>query len=142
MSNVPLTRITPEAAENDKAPLFTNGAAPATKFTVSVQMDGFPVTVEFTGNSRKLQEVIGALKTAGATPPPVKSFGGGGFKKPDDRTEPAYDGNGDPICPVHGKRLSIRDWNGQQFYSCPAKAAAGEKASPKGYCDIRFKRPQ
>lgn len=143
MSAVPLTRITPESAHSDESPLFP-APTQQTKFTVTVQLDGFPVTVEFTGNGKKLKEVIAGLKQAGATPPPVRSFGGGGFKKEDNRVEPAYDGNGDPICPVHHRKLNKRESNGSAFYSCPAKgdATKGEKVNANGWCDIRFKRPQ
>jgi hypothetical protein len=114
-----------------------------TDFEVTAHLDGFPVTVKFTGNGRKLKEVIAGLKQSGAVPPPIRSFGGGGFggKKPDDRTKVAFDEGGREICPLHKKPLSKREWNGSFFWSCPAKAAEGEKASPKGYCDIRFERP-
>jgi hypothetical protein len=135
-----LTRITAQAAAQDKEPLF---AAPAaeTKFTVSVQMEGFPVTVEFTGNSKKLKAVLAGLKSAGATPPPVKSFGGG-FGKRDDTVEPAYDASGKEICPIHGKHVrEYKTRDGRTFKGCPSPStgAAGEKINERGYCSLRFK---
>jgi hypothetical protein len=95
-----------------------------TEFEVTAHLDGFPVTVKFTGNGRKLKEVIAGLKQSGAVPPPIRSFGGGGFggKKPDDRTKVAFDEGGREICPLHKKPLSKREWNGSFFWSCPAKA--------------------
>lgn len=123
--------------------MTTEVATQQTEFTITAHLDGFPVAVKFVGTGKRLKEVIAGLKSAGATPPPVRSFSGGGSfgKKGEDRTKPAYDGDGLEICPVHKKRLSKREWNGSTFWSCPAKAAEGEKASAKGYCDIRFERP-
>lgn len=137
-----LTKITAEAAEQETEPLF-EAPKPTSKFTITVQMDGFPVTVEFTGNSKRLKEVIAGLKSAGATPPPVKTFGGGGFgKKQDTLTEPAYDAHGNEVCPIHGTKVKEYKFNdGRTIKGCPSKGtgAEGEKLNDRGYCSLRFR---
>lgn len=57
-----------------------------------------------------------------------------------DRVKPHYNDAGEACCPVHGKRLNEREWEGRTFWSCPAKAdtAKGEKANAKGYCSLKF----
>jgi hypothetical protein len=57
----------------------------------------------------------------------------GATRKPAQRVEPAYDTNGDPICPTHRKPLS----EGRYGLYCPSKAQ-GEHANDKGYCSLRF----
>jgi hypothetical protein len=122
---------------------MTAEATPETKFSISIQLDGFPVTVEFMGNAKKLREVVTILKNSGATPPPVRSFGGGGsFGKKDNLTDPAFDGDGQEICPIHKKPVrSYTTKDGRTFKGCPSSStgAAGETLNDRGYCSLRFR---
>lgn len=62
--------------------------------------------------------------------------GGNGSRKL--KVQPAYDDQGYACCPTHGRRLS----EGKYGLYCPAKAADGEPANSRGYCDLRFIDPE
>lgn len=123
--------------------LRPNGTKPnESEFTISVSMDGFPVAIKFTGDAKRLRAVIDALKASGATPPPVRTFGGGNFQRKDTRVDPAFNDAGKEICPVHRKLLQTRTTqDGRSFKSCSSKAtgAEGEKINDRGYCALSFK---
>jgi hypothetical protein len=81
-------------------------------FTISVELDGFPVTVEAEGRAENLRALVDRLKAIGATPP-VK-----GASAP---TKPA----GIPVCPVHNTPMKASRKPGSYF--CP-------KQTDEGYC--------
>jgi hypothetical protein len=106
--------------------------------TIEAAPDGLHVRVEYTGALATIPAAIERLRAAGvlelvsaSRPAPAAPQGG---KAKAQRVEPAYDGNGDPICPVHRKPLS----EGRYGLYCSAKARGDEAASQNGYCSLRF----
>lgn len=55
-------------------------------------------------------------------------------KAPAAPAQPFYRPDGTACCPTHNKPLLEGQWGRY----CPAKAAAGEPATPKGYCALKF----
>lgn len=95
--------------------------------TIHAVIEGFSVEVRTTLDqvrlaTRKLRD-LNAQSIV--TPPPAR--------KAAERAEPAYDGSGQPMCPIHHKPLQ----EGRYGLYCPSKAT-GEHANPKGYCNVRF----
>lgn len=57
-----------------------------------------------------------------------------GAQKGAQRVAPAYDGDGQAMCPVHRKPLQ----EGRYGLYCSAKAKPGEEQNDKGYCALKF----
>lgn len=110
-------------------------------FMIKATVNGYPVEINFSGTIDQLPAVTKRLAELGATPPPVPMRGPWSGKPKADRVQPAYNGAGDPCCPVHGSKLAWREWEGRKFLSCPAKAKDGELANQRGYCAIKFQDP-
>lgn len=135
MTYQPITRGAVERAE----PLTFEQKPPAEKqanIAITVSASGLSITAEYTGTLGSIPAAIERLKAAGVlelvrAPEPVPISQPRAKK---ERVAPAYDGNGDPICPVHRKPLA----EGRYGMYCPAKAKAGEEQNDKGYCAIRF----
>lgn len=84
-------------------------------FTISVELDGFPVTVEAEGKAENLRAIVDRLKAIGATPP-AKTASAPASAKP----------AGVPVCPVHNAPMKASQKPGSFF--CPKKTDDG------GYC--------
>jgi len=84
-------------------------------FTISVELDGFPVTVEAEGKAENLRAIVDRLKAIGATPPAKTSSVPASAK-------PA----GVPVCPVHNTPMKPSRKPGSYF--CPKQTDEG------GYC--------
>lgn len=88
-------------------------------FTISVELDGFPVTVEADGKAENLRAIVDRLKAIGATPP-AKAASAPASAKP----------AGVPVCPVHNAPMKASRKPGSYFCSkrtndgdyCPEKA--------------------
>jgi len=108
--------------------------------SITIAPDGLHITAEYTGTLSSIPAAIERLRAAGvlelvspAKPTHTAPIGNGNRPKA-ERITPAYDGSGQPMCPVHRKALS----EGQYGLFCSAKAAAGDVQNSKGYCNIRF----
>lgn len=132
---------TPAPVDETGALDFGDKPAPARNgAVVHLAYQGVPVDLQVSDKKiGDIETLITGLLKRGWTAPPVPRGGGFGPRK-DDRVKPSYDDAGNPCCPVHGKRLNEREWEGRKFWSCPAKAdgAKGEKANAKGYCSLKF----
>lgn len=113
--------------------------APARKemvLTIHAQFDGFSIDVNYTGSMDTLPGAIKRLRELGAEPARENLILDQVSKarKPATRVQPAYDGDGQAICPVHRKVLS----EGRYGLYCPSKATGDQAANDKGYCSLRF----
>ena len=108
------------------------------RITVKASMNGFPIELAFDGGIQQLPAITKRLREMGAEAPPVPRAGTWPGKPKIELTQPAYDGNGDAICPVHKRKIVTREWEGRTFRCCPSKATGDEKANAKGYCALRF----
>lgn len=103
--------------------------------TVTATVDGFPVELCYTGSIDQLLAVTKRLRELGAEPvsappaPPAQPE-----RRAAKRTQAAYNDDGDPVCPVHNRKLV----EGQYGLYCTAKAAAGDVSDKKGYCGLKF----
>lgn len=84
----------------DKQPAPTDA-----KFTITVSIDGFPVTVEVEGKADSLRAMIDRLKAIGAEPPQSST----------PAPEPAK--KAAPVCPVHRTPMKASKKPGSWF--CP-----------------------
>jgi hypothetical protein len=101
--------------------------------TIEVAPDGLHIRCEYTGAISTIPAAIERLRAAGVLDL-VKPVGGNTpARKPAERVSAAYDGAGQPMCPIHRKPLS----EGRYGLYCPSKAQ-GEHANDKGYCSLRF----
>lgn len=109
---------------------------------IHVSFQGIPVDLQV--SDKKIgqieQLITGLLQRGWAAPPLPKTGGFGG--RPDDRVDPAFDDQGNEICPVH--KVKIREYktaDGRTFKGCPSKktGAPGEKLNQRDYCSFRFK---
>lgn len=107
------------------------------RIMIKAQLNGFPIELSFVGAITQLPAITKRLRELGAEAPPSPRTGN--WQKPKvELTQPAYDDGGNPICPVHGRKIVMREWDGRTFRCCPAKAKDGEKANKNGYCALRF----
>lgn len=83
-------------------------------FTISAELDGFPVTIEIEGKADGLRAVIERLKAIGAAPPKLS--------RQNDDIKPA----GAPVCPIHHTPMKASRKPGSFF--CPKRTDDG------GYC--------
>lgn len=102
--------------------------------TIHASLDGFPIDLCYTGTIDALPGTLARLRELGGAPVASHTAPLNGEKKPAKRVQPAYDGDGQPICPVHRKPLS----EGRYGLFCPAKAKDGEQQNDKGYCSLKF----
>ena len=87
------------------------------------------------------QSIDTMLQREGWSAPTVAANGPGRTFKGNPKVEyvdPAYDGDGQPMCPVHKRALSDGKWG--PFCSAKADPNKGEETNERGYCAIRFKR--
>lgn len=119
-----LNRITAEDAEQGE-PITFPTPKPATAhptFTVACVVNGFPVTVQFQGDARRLLATIDRLREIGAEAP-----GGPAHTQ-------EYTPDGRPICRKHGAPMKKREKQGETWYS--HAVAEDDKGNPiycKGY---------
>ena len=113
-----------------------------TTIRIEVAPDGLHVTAEYTGTLAALPDAIERLRAAGVLELVAQSRPAGQAPAPAaaqqrqaaPRAEPFYRPDGTACCPAHNKPLQDGQWGRY----CPAKAAAGEPATPKGYCALKF----
>jgi len=98
--------------------------------TIKATIDGFPTEVCFTGTIDQLLAVTRRLRELGASPTIAPAAP---RRQPNTGITPAYDGNGQPMCPVHHKPII----EGRHGLYCPSKAE-GEHANAKGFCNLKF----
>lgn len=118
------------------------------QMTVFVQFDGFPVELTFTGTVDQLPAVAKRLRDIGAQPahtaPVSAQNGSGAAQLPVGVSKPRvveFDGDGAPICPVHGTVMrESTNYSGSWY--CSRKAADGEPANSKGYCACSYQERQ
>ena len=88
-------------------------ATKAAHFTITAEIDGFPVTVEAEGKADSLRAMVDRLKAIGATPPQKTA------------TAPAMPA-GVPVCSIHHTPMKASRKPGSYF--CPKQMEGG------GYC--------
>lgn len=115
--------------------------APQNGATIHLAYQGVPVDLQVSDKKiGQIEQLITGLLSRGWTAPPQPR---GGFGGKDMRVDPAYDEEGNEVCPVH--RVKVRTYEGKDgrppFKGCPSKAtgASGEKINDRGYCILRFK---
>jgi hypothetical protein len=91
-------------------PIESKQPAPSAKFTITCALEGFPVSIEVTGNADNLRAMIGRLKAIGAEPPALQIL-----QKAEPQTEPTK--KAAPLCPVHGTPMK----EGRKGFFCPKK---------------------
>jgi hypothetical protein len=116
--------------------------------TIHATIGGFDTEICFSGQLDQLEAITRRLRDLGASPAGVHQLApaaapaqqaslnaanGHINRKPAERMTQAYDGAGQPMCPVHHKPLT----EGRYGLYCPSRAD-GEHANQKGYCNIRF----
>ena|SRR5215475_10027349 len=95
----------------------TDKLAPSAKFTITLQLEGFPVAVEVAGGADKLLAVIDRLRDIGAEPPTASRKLTGTDAKSEDA----------PSCSIHGKMKK-----GAHGYFCPRKLDDGSWCRSRG----------
>ncbi len=93
-------------------------------FTVDALCEGFTVHLPIEVAPAKLPAVLQRLKSLGIEPAPIP-----GIKPKVKPVQPAYNGEGDPMCPEHKRVLKEGKWG---LY-CSARGNDGE------YCKLKFK---
>jgi hypothetical protein len=88
-------------------------AKPA-RFTISAELDGFPVSIEIEGKADALKALVERLKVIGAQPPQARPTAQPGVQNA-------------PRCPVHNKLMKPSRKPGSFF--CPGRNEDGS------YCD-------
>lgn len=83
---------------------------PAARFTVTCQLDGFPVEVSIEGKADNLRAMIERLKAIGAEPPAAQAE-----MKPVKQL---------PLCPAHGTPMKPSRKPGSYF--CPRRDDMGD----------------
>jgi len=95
-------------------PITAAQPAPAARFQIAAQIDGFPITVEVEGKADSLRAMIDRLKAIGAEPPhapaPTPT-------EPTKKTAP-------PVCPDHNVPLK----SGRHGWFCSKRVG-------NGYCN-------
>lgn len=86
-------------------------------FTVSAEIDGFPVVIELEGKADALRQLIDKLKAIGATAPQKAS------------TAPAKPA-GAPVCSIHNTPMKASRKPGSYF--CPRQIDGGAYCPEKG----------
>lgn len=97
-------------------------AAVATKparFTITAEIDGFPVVAEIEGKADSLRAIVDRLKAIGATPP-AKTV-----SAPATNGKPA----GIPTCPIHQTPMKASRKPGSYF--CPKRMEDGDYCPEK-----------
>jgi hypothetical protein len=130
----------PTRAQIDRAePLaFPERSATRQELTITIHatIGGFDTEICFSGQLDQLEAITRRLRDLGASPAGVHQLAPAAAapaRKPNTGITPAYDGAGQPMCPVHHKPLT----EGRYGLYCPSRAD-GEHANQKGYCNIRF----
>ena len=101
--------------------------------TIKARVNGFDCDLSFDGAIDQLQALtrrlaeLGAERTSAPVPAQPQQQ-----RRP--RVQPRYDGDGDPCCPVHNRKLS----EGQYGPYCSAKAKGDEVVDKRGYCGLKF----
>jgi len=117
-------------------------ARPSNSAVIHVAFQGIPVDLQVSDKKiGQLEELIAGLLKRGWTAPPQPQRGGFGGR-PDTRVDPAYDDQGNEICPIHKVKIrAYKTHDGREFKGCPSKGtgAQGEKLNQRGYCEFRFK---
>ena len=138
-TNLPSRAQIEQAGDLDfDAPRNPKPAKQELRIVVRCQLNGFPIELGCSGTVEQLPAITKRLRELGAEAPPVPRAGNWGQKPKVELTEPSYNGNGDACCPVHGRVLVTREWEGRKFRSCSAKARENERANARGYCGLRF----
>jgi hypothetical protein len=101
---------------------------------ITCRVEGYETEITFSGDIDQLKRIATKLAALGIEPTAPHTAPLNGENKPSKRVQPAYDGDGQPICPVHGKPLS----EGRYGLFCPSKAKGDEAANDKGYCSLKF----
>lgn len=99
--------------------------------TVKLTMNGFPIELSFDGTVDQLPAITKRLADLGAEP--VATAAPAQLQKR-GKVKPIYNGDGDPCCPVHNRKLSEGDYG----LFCSAKAKGDDVADKKGYCGLKF----
>lgn len=104
---------------------------------IKCRINGFDCELNMTGDVDQLKRITSRLAELGAEPsaPITVAPAAQPARGKAERVEPEYDGDGDPCCPVHRRKLS----EGNFGLFCSAKAKDGQAADKKGYCGLKFK---
>ena len=137
----------PNRAQIEAAPPLEFAPPPEreTRTTIRIEVapDGLHITAEYVGQLASIPAALERLRAAGVlelvaqgrpasvTPAPAPAAQ---QRQPAQRVEPFFRPDGTACCPTHNKPLQDGQWGRY----CPAKAAPGEPATPKGYCSLRF----
>jgi hypothetical protein len=95
----------------------TDAATKPAHFTITAELEGFPVVIEVEGKADALKTMIDRLKAIGATPP---------ASKPSAKSESK---SGAPICPVHNTPMKASRKPGSFF--CPRQMEDGSYCPEK-----------
>lgn len=90
------------------------------RFTITAEIDGFPVVAEIEGKADSLRAVIDRLKAIGATPP-AKTVSASATAT----GKPAV-----PVCPIHKAPMKASRKPGSFF--CPKRMDDGDYCPEKG----------
>jgi hypothetical protein len=104
---------------NNVTPIESKQPAPAAKFTISVLVDGFPVSIEAEGKADNLRALVDRLKAIGAEPPAI-------VQTPAQAQKPA----GAPVCPVHNAPMKVSSAKPGSYF-CPKKNEDGSYCKSK-----------
>jgi len=102
-------------ASSQQIQSIVSPAKPA-HFTISAELDGFPVTIEIEGKADGLKAIIDRLKAIGAAPPQKAA------------TAPAKPA-GTPVCPIHHTPMKASRKPGSYF--CPKRTDDGNYCPEK-----------
>lgn len=130
--SIPLTKQQVDAAP----PLDFKERQPRQELTIAIRcrVEGFETEITFNGDIDQLKRVAAKLAALGIEPASSAPAAPQPERKAAKRVQPAYDGDGEPCCPVHKRKLS----EGQYGLYCSAKAAAGDVSDKRGYCGLKF----
>lgn len=87
------------------------------RFTITAEVEGFPVSIEVEGKAEALRAMIDRLKAIGAHPPQGKASGAQGAAA------------GVPVCPVHN--LTMKPSRKPGGYFCSKRMENGEYCPEK-----------
>lgn len=129
-----MTAPIPSRAAIDAAePLDFTPRRPKADLTITVKatIDGFPVEICFTGALDQLEAITRRLRDLGASPAGVHQIAPAAqpARTPAARTTPAYDGDGQALCPTHKRALKEGKWG---LYCSAKDQETGE------YCKLKF----
>lgn len=97
---------------------------------VAARLDGWPVVVELEIAPARLGAALAKLAGLGFTPDAPTAAPAAPQRTKRQTVEPAYDEQGEPLCPKHNKPLR----QGQYGLYCPSK----DDTQPRGYCGLKF----